>query len=120
MTTSPSEPTRYYYTYSIEHHPEGLLREDIHKLKSDVGACHEVVIISVMHQDDGATSTAILSGQKDGGDLPPLEMFKAWAIMAHELEDSLPNGWQKAVVKAAFKTIREIVTRKDIRDDTTF
>lgn len=100
---------RYYLTYNVVSHPEGLTAKQVEDL--GLGGTHQLVLISKMLTGDGGGSYALMS--LDGADDEPLDaegLFGAWAYMAHALVPELEEGsWQRTVCDAAFQAVRHAV-----------
>ncbi len=94
----------YYVTYEMTPHPEGIRVEDVPK---GHGATDRLVFISVLDSDDGGSSTAIMSCDgKKGGNLEPIDLFKAWTLLALELTNQLPPGNRRNLCREVFERIR--------------
>jgi len=78
---SDFDPSKYYSTWQIEHHPEGLTREEVEALGEDRGASHDMIFFSMIHTADGGLSTLIDSRHHTGRELDPSEYFKAWTLL---------------------------------------
>ncbi len=102
------DTTKYYQTYRIDHHPEGLTREEVAE-RGDVGATHDVLLFSMMHQPDGGLSTLVVTRRHGGDPLTPEEEFKAWTLLAHRLTQILPKGGRRDLCVATFEAVRAAV-----------
>lgn len=70
---------KYYVTWKIESHPEGLTKEEVEAL-GDRHAAHDSVIFSMIHTPDGGLSTLVSSRHHTGRELDAHEYFKAWTL----------------------------------------
>lgn len=62
---------------------------------ADCGGCDDIIIHSILHNDDGSRNEAIISARgKDGKQLSVDELFKSWVTMAHMLskDETLGRG----------------------------
>jgi len=87
---------KYKITYKIDHHPEGLSREQLAEME-DVGACDNIILILVMGTpgNNEALSTVIVSRTGDGdAELTPNQMFTLWSVWTSGLanEEELSPG----------------------------
>lgn len=104
-----TEETRYYQTYLVEHHPEGLTAKEVGEIEGDVGACHDLLITSIMYEDNGGSSTVFISNTREGEAMTPDELFKVWSLFTKHVSEALPVGGRKALTMAAFEAVREVV-----------
>lgn len=72
------DPAKYYVTWHIEHHPEGLTKEEVEAMEGR-SAAHDVVIFSRIHTG-GGLSTLVSSKHHTGRELGPNEYFQAWTL----------------------------------------
>lgn len=77
---------KYHVTYDAKMHPEGVAKEDI---PAGHGACDELLIVSVIHDASGASST-LFSGHNGIKSAPADDAawFHAWTLMAKNLSES--------------------------------
>lgn len=99
---------RYNITYKIDHHPDGLTREQVTEME-DVGACDNIILISLMgtpNKNEGL-STIIVSRTHDDGELTPDQMFTVWAVWSAILaEDKNLGPGRRALCQQVVSTIR--------------
>ena len=97
----------YPITYDVTPHDPPLEREEI---PDGRGACHAVLITSIVKAPDGSSSYAFVSMDEEGEDIPPLELWKAWLMLATTLKDTLPEGFQKEACSEVFEAAKAVVT----------
>ncbi len=102
---------KYHITYSIDHHPEGLTKDEVVKKADggDLGACDSIILISMMgtpNKKEGL-STIIVSRTKDDGELTPDQMFTVWSVWTAALaEDKNLSPGRRALCQGVVETIR--------------
>ena len=111
---TPKNMDLYYQTYTLDQHPEGLTREQVMMLDDggQVGACHDLLFVSIMHQEDGGISYVVVGRAADNEALTPIDEFKVWAMMASRLANTLPEGFSRELCKATFAAIRRLVVKE--------
>lgn len=106
----PADTSKYYITYKIDSHPEGLSAEEVLK-DPETGGAHDVLLVSMMHQPDGGLSVIQVDRSHDGTPLAPLEVFKAIVVIMPSLTEELPDGsWQRFVAQAFVDFVRKVMT----------
>lgn len=101
---------KYYLTYSLKPHPDGIGAHEI--LKHGIGACDAIVIGSILKGKDGSHTQAICS--LDGKSNKPLsdnELFKFWCMLAGQLAEQasdLEEGKRK-FCQVVINSIREFI-----------
>jgi hypothetical protein len=111
----PKDTDRYYITYRIEHHPEGLTREQVMELSKDgeLGATHDLAFFSMMHTEDGGLSVLEVGRSHDGTELQPLEIFKALVVFMPGLAEQLPkDSWQRGLAETFVDAVRMIMRKR--------
>lgn len=74
---------KYHVTYKLESHPEGA---DASEIQPGTGACHAVLIHSIIYPEDGSYSHLFVSlDGRTGKDLTPNEEWKAWMMLGQTL-----------------------------------
>ena len=99
--------SRLYVTYAIEHHPDGLEEVD----PKECGGTHDLMVVSVIHGEDGNTSTAFLGMNALGEPMSAFDKFRIWTLLADELAKELPPGGRRQIAKFVFESIREAIVR---------
>lgn len=95
----------YRIRYSVQHG---------HFTKADLrgdGGCDAMLVVSIIRGPDGSVSYAFPSRDGETGEeLAPVELFKAWSMLAHQLAEQpeLPD-WQRSIAVDAFAGVRETV-----------
>lgn len=104
----------YHVTYEITPHPAGIELDDIPK---GHGAADALYVLSIIHPEGGGFSVAHVGlDGRTGEDVPALDVFKAWCILAHSLSEDerlTPNkrvlcGAVHDAVVAAIRSARGI------------
>lgn len=107
---APEDTNRYYVTYKISFHPDGLTAAQVKK-KREVGGTHDFLLISMMHQPGGGLSVMPIGRSHDGTELTPLEIFKAITVVMTGLVAQLPEGsWQRFAASTFVDFVRKVVT----------
>lgn len=104
----PTSEGKYKLSYDIGAGP--ITQEEA--LATGRGACDDIVIISVIREESGATSDLLLSMNGDTHDeLSSIDLFKRWVTMAARLEnEDLPN-WASALVALTLDRARAHLTK---------
>jgi len=101
----------YHMTYNATSHVDGIERGDI---PDGHGATDAMVIASILYGADGSSSVALAShdGRTDAP-LPIVEVFKAWANIAHALKDeeTLDPAWRD-LCRRVFEEVRAVVMER--------
>lgn len=100
---------RYKVCYRIDYEPKGKTPEEI--MAANLGATDVLILISIIKEESGATSTAILSlDGETGGKASADDKFKSWIHMAKDLsEDPNLGPGRKMFVKQTWETVREMI-----------
>lgn len=107
---APADTSRYYVTYKIDFHKEGLSADEV-KAMPETGGTHDFLLVSMMHQPGGGLSVMSVSRSHDGTKLTPLEIFKAISVLMPGLAEELPEGsWQKFVAQTFVDFVRKVMT----------
>ena len=89
----PDATDKYYVTYTITPHLEGLSREEVEAMDVEEGeargASHDLLIFSMMHTSTGGLSTMISSLSHTGEELSDDELFKAWTLFTEYTRQKL-------------------------------
>lgn len=102
---------KYRVIYNMIHEPDGLEVKDV---PAGHGATDALFLASIVRGADGSTSTVTVSMDGDtGADLSPDEVFKLWALMAHQLVDQLPPGGRRDLCHQTFEAVRSAVLGGD-------
>jgi hypothetical protein len=104
--------TRYYITYEVHHHPEGLTKQQVMAMGPNVGGTHKFLLWSIMDTPEGGSSQMAVAVDGTKPDAPMLtdeEIFKQWTIMAKNLSERLPAGSRKDLTKMVFETVQKAV-----------
>lgn len=97
---------KFAVSYEIRNHPDGIRPA---ALSGDMGAADALIVVSIVEPPSGGKSYVVIStdGQKQ---LSPDEIFKAWAVMASQLAETLPPGGRRGLAQAVFDSVQEAVT----------
>lgn len=114
----PDDPSKYYVTWKMEVHPEGLTREEVEAME-DRYAAHDAVIFSMLHAPDGGLSTLVTSKHHTGRELTAQEYFKAWTLFTELtrrklVAEGVPD--HKDSKLNFLKTVWEVICSSTIRD----
>jgi hypothetical protein len=77
----PIDRKKYYITYRVEHHPEGLTKEEV-EAQADgfLGACHNLVGFSIIGTPGDGGPMSVLPFGKRGEDGEPLSAAQQWTL----------------------------------------
>lgn len=100
---------RYNVRYAVEASSEGWAPEEL----GDDGGADALVLISIIFEDDGGRSDVVLSVDGRTGDqLPDIELFKSWVMLAHRLMGSAELADEaQALCRAVFVDVQARVMR---------
>lgn len=115
---TPKDPSKYYTTFTIENHEDGLTLEEVKALGDHVGATHDMLTASMIHTPDGGLSTLFRGMHHTGRELSPTEYFKVWLLLTKNVLDQLeadpeePKGEHTRVgfLKVVWETIQGAIS----------
>jgi hypothetical protein len=106
---APEDTSRYYVTYRIDFHEKGLTADEV-KAMPETGGTHDFLLVSMMHQQGGGLSVMNVSHSHVGGELTPIEIFKAISVMMPNLAEQLPEGsWQRFAAQSFVDFVRKVM-----------
>jgi hypothetical protein len=106
---TPKDLNRYYVTYSYNVHPKGLTEKQVEELGADVGASHDLLLLSLMHGSDGSMSIVPVAKQSSGEELDPVVAFRAVSGVIAVLQDLLPQAsWQQALSVQFIRAVQQL------------
>ncbi len=103
-----AEEHLYYLQYEITPIPEGFTKSQV---PPGHGACDAILLVSILHTAEGGVSYAFVGADgKEKRDLTPTEMFKIWAVLAHELSEMPDLGeGRKQLASMVHETIKTAI-----------
>lgn len=110
-----TEEKKYYITYEMNVHPEGLVKRDI---PEGHGAADAVVILSMLYPPDGSFSLAVpsLDGRTHRA-VTDNELFKVWTLIASRLADSMTlSANKKEFARLVFEMVRTAILNTQERE----
>lgn len=122
VAASPAPPDeaeqKYYVTYNIHLHPEGLLKSQIPEGR---GACDAILIGSILLPEDGSYSQVTMGEfGKNGRQFTTKDVFKFWAVLASQLsEDPDLDEGRKALCYLVHLTMKKALAGALIKDAVT-
>lgn len=116
-TPAPSEEVeqKYYVTYGVHLHPEGLPKSQI---PEGCGACDAILIGSILLPEDGSYSQMVLGEfGKDGRPLTSKDVFKFWSVLATHLstDPDLDEG-RRALCYLVHLAMKKAIAESILKD----
>ena len=107
---TPKDTSKYYVTYRVETHPEGLTKEQVKEMDPPAGGTHDFLLFSMIHTADGGLSVMPVSRSHSGGALTPMEIFTAICVLMPSLVPQLPeNSWQRFAAQTFVDFVRKVM-----------
>lgn len=104
-TGRPKDLDRYYVSYTVTGHPDGISAEELLALGGEVGGAHGLIIFSVMYNPGGRISVYICNESHDQKDMEATELFEILVAAMAPLVDQLPPGPQKNLASLIADTV---------------
>lgn len=102
---------KYNITYKVNHHPDGLTKEQLNEMGDDeLGACDNIILISLMGTPGKKEnlSTMFVSRTSDDDELDANQMFTIWSVWTAALagDETLSPG-RRAMCQSVLDAIRQ-------------